>query len=99
MVRLQTARQCDQNEDITCICRSSAIVEIPLHIQYSGCLHHVEANHGIVVHDNRMIGLDEAHATCKEVDEGYAKMFLNLKTMIMDWQTNSETHTLPKTRF
>ncbi len=37
----------------------------PLDALYTSHLHHVEANHSVVVHDDRVIALDEAH-TCSD---------------------------------
>lgn len=36
---------------------------IPLDVCDSRGFHNVEAYHGVVVHDNAMVGLDEAHST------------------------------------
>jgi hypothetical protein len=35
---------------------------LPFHTLYPRGFHHVEADHSIVVHDDRVVGLDEAHA-------------------------------------
>ena len=37
-------------------------VEEALHADLAGRLHDVEGDHGVVVHDDRVVGLDEAHA-------------------------------------
>lgn len=36
---------------------------LPLHVGLAGGLDHVEGDHRVVVHDYRVVALDEAHAT------------------------------------
>ena len=43
---------------------------LPLHTQHPCSFKHVEGDHGVVIHYDRMVGLDEAHAAhvCRQVE-------------------------------
>jgi hypothetical protein len=47
------------------------VLPLPLNVVLTGRLHHVEANHGVVVEDDRVVGLDESHAAhvCCQVED------------------------------
>ena len=50
---------------------------LPLDALIPRYLHHIEADHGVVVHDDRVIALDEAHAcTCRMLhwDRGWCNL-------------------------
>jgi len=49
---------------------STLSLSAPLAVALACCLQHVEGHHGVIVEDDSVVGLDEAHAShvCREVE-------------------------------
>lgn len=61
----------------------------PLHANLPRRLQHVEGHHGVVVHDDRVVGLDEAHAAhVRSQVEHVLAACGNLLAVVKDAQVN-----------
>jgi hypothetical protein len=46
-------------------------LQLPGDLALPSCFQHIEADHGVVIHDDRVVALDEAHAShvCCKVED------------------------------